>query len=253
MNRPLLQTRGLTKAFGALMATCNLNLEVHAGQVHALIGPNGAGKTTLLKQLSGEMDPDRGSILFNGVDITGLPMHKRAGLGLARSYQITSIFLPFTAEDNVAVAVQASSGHSFRFWKPSRTDPLLRDPARECLALVGLDRRANVTAGNLSHGEQRQLELAMALATKPRMLLLDEPTAGMGLEDTERMIELLKGLKGSVTMLLVEHDMEAVFALADRLTVLDYGEVLCSGPPETVRNDAVVQKVYLGEEKPCSG
>ena len=230
------------------MATCGVDLTIRRGQVHGLIGPNGAGKTTLIRQLCGEILPDKGSIVFDGQNVTALPMHRRARLGLARSFQITSLFLPFTAEDNVAVAVQAAAGHSFRFWKPSITDPALRGPARDALALVGLEHRSGCIAGDLSHGEQRQLELAMALAVGPKLLLLDEPTAGMGREDTAGMIELLRSLKGAVTMLLVEHDMDAVFALSDHLTVLDYGQVLADGPPGDVRNDPAVQRVYLGEE-----
>ena len=175
-------------------------------------------------------------------------MHKRAHLGLARSFQITSIFLRFTAEDNVAMALQAQDGHSFRFWKAARNDQKLRNPAREMLEEVGLADRADVAAANLSHGEQRQLELAMALATRPSMLLLDEPMAGMGLEDSSRMVDFLLNLKGRVTILLVEHDMDAVFALADRITVLVYGKVVATGTPEKIRTDPTVQKAYLGED-----
>jgi branched-chain amino acid transport system ATP-binding protein len=248
MAEPLLKARGLTKTFGAIRATDGLSLDVWTGEVLAVIGPNGAGKTTAVGQLSGELKSDAGTIHFEGRDISGLPMHKRAHLGLARSFQITSIFLRFTAEDNVAMALQAQDGHSFRFWKAARNDQKLRNPAREMLEEVGLADRADVAAANLSHGEQRQLELAMALATRPSMLLLDEPMAGMGLEDSSRMVDFLLKLKGRVTILLVEHDMDAVFALADRITVLVYGKVVATGTPEKIRTDPTVQKAYLGED-----
>ena len=248
MAEPLLKARGLTKTFGAIRATDGLSLDVWTGEILAVIGPNGAGKTTAVGQLSGELKSDAGTIHFEGRDISGLPMHKRAHLGLARSFQITSIFLRFTAEDNVAMALQAQDGHSFRFWKAARNDQRLRNPAREMLEEVGLADRADVVAANLSHGEQRQLELAMALATHPSMLLLDEPIAGMGLEDSSRMVDFLLNLKGRVTILLVEHDMDAVFALADRITVLVYGKVAATGTPEKIRTDPTVQKAYLGED-----
>ena len=248
MAEPLLKARGLTKTFGAIRATDGLSLDVWTGEVLAVIGPNGAGKTTAVGQLSGELKSDAGTIHFEGRDISGFPMHKRAHLGLARSFQITSIFLMFTAEDNVAMALQAQDGHSFRFWKAARNDQKLRNPAREMLEEVGLADRADVAAANLSHGEQRQLELAMALATRPSMLLLDEPMAGMGLEDSSRMVDFLLNLKGRVTILLVEHDMDAVFALADRITVLVYGKVVATGTPEKIRTDPTVQKAYLGED-----
>ncbi len=248
MAEPLLKARGLTKTFGAIRATDGLSLDVWTGEVLAVIGPNGAGKTTAVGQLSGELKSDAGTIHFEGRDISGFPMHKRAHLGLARSFQITSIFLRFTAEDNVAMALQAQEGHSFRFWKSARNDQKLRNPAREMLEEVGLADRADVAAANLSHGEQRQLELAMALATRPSMLLLDEPMAGMGLEDSSRMVDFLLKLKGRVTILLVEHDMDAVFALADRITVLVYGKVVATGTPEKIRTDPTVQKAYLGED-----
>ena len=248
MAEALLKARGLTKSFGAIRATDGLSLDVWTGEVLAVIGPNGAGKTTAVGQLSGELKSDAGTIHFEGRDISGFPMHKRAHLGLARSFQITSIFLRFTAEDNVAMALQAQDGHSFRFWKAARNDQKLRNPAREMLEEVGLADRADVAAANLSHGEQRQLELAMALATRPSMLLLDEPMAGMGLEDSSRMVDFLLKLKGRVTILLVEHDMDAVFALADRITVLVYGKVVATGTPEKIRTDPTVQKAYLGED-----
>ena len=248
MPEPLLLTEGMTKAFGALRATDGLSLAVLPGEIHAVIGPNGAGKTTAIAQISGELIPDSGVIRFQGRDITGLPVHARAHLGLARSFQITSLFLGFTAEDNVAMALQAHGGHSFRFWRDARTDPRLRGPAREVLDRVGLGARAGVPAANLAHGEQRQLELAVALATGPSLLLLDEPMAGMGPEDSVRMVELLKTLKGKVTILLVEHDMDAVFALADRVTVLVYGKAIATGAPEEICADPHVLQAYLGEE-----
>ncbi len=248
MTEPLLTARKLTKTFGALKATDELSLEVQAGEIHAVIGPNGAGKTTAIGQLSGELKSDAGAIVFLGRNITGLPVHKRAQLGLARSFQITSIFMNFTAQDNVAMAIQVRDGHSFRFWKPARTDGKLREPARKVLKEVGLAHRADTVAANLSHGEQRQLELAMALATRPSLLLLDEPMAGMGPESSRRMVDLLQRLKGRLTILMVEHDMNAVFALADRITVLVYGKAVASGGPERIRMDPAVRQAYLGEE-----
>ncbi len=248
MAEALLAARGLTKTYGALKATDSLSLDVIQGEIHALIGPNGAGKTTAIKQLSGEVAPDEGTIHLAGRDITRRPMHGRARLGLARSFQITSVFGGFTAEDNVAMAVQAHDGHSFRFWRPARSDRSLRGPARHILEQVGLAPRAGVIARNLAHGEQRQLEIAMALATTPTLLLLDEPMAGMGPDEARRMVELLGGLKGQVAILLVEHDMDAVFALADRVTVLVTGREVATGPPDAIRADPVVREAYLGEE-----
>ncbi len=247
MAEPLLQADLLVKAFGALRASDNLSLDVAAGEIHALIGPNGAGKTTAIAQLSGELKPDEGRVRFQGADITGLAVHARARLGLARSYQITSIFPAFAAEANVALAIQAGAPHSFQFWKPAAGDPDLVEPARRVLALVGLGERAGVAAAALSHGEQRQLELAMALATEPVMLLLDEPMAGLGAEETGRMVGTLRALRGRVTILLVEHDMDAVFQLADRITVLVKGRAIATGAPGAIRADAQVRAAYLGE------
>jgi len=252
MTGPVMSVRNLKKTFGALRATDGLYLDIAPKEIHAIIGPNGAGKTTVIRQLSGEYLPDGGTIHFKGMNITHLPMYKRAHLGLARSFQVSSIFLKFTAEDNVAMAIQAHDGHSFRFWKPARTDTKLRNPAKKVLEKVGLLHRANVVSENLSHGEQRQLELAMALATKPSLLLLDEPMAGMGREDSKQMISLLESLKGQVSILMVEHDMDAVFTLADRITVLVYGKAIATGIPETIQNDPDVQAAYLGKEKTCS-
>jgi branched-chain amino acid transport system ATP-binding protein len=244
----MLEVRGLTKRFGALRASDGIDFGVREGETHAVIGPNGAGKTTFIGQLAGTLLPDAGTILFAGEDITALPAPKRARRGLARSFQITSIYPEFTALDNVSLAVQAHSGHSFRFWRDARSDPALADPARRVLEQVGLGERSHVLAANLAHGEQRQLEVAMALATSPRMLLLDEPMAGMGVDESQRMIELLRSLKGRKTMILVEHDMDAVFRLADRISVLVYGRVIATGVPEQIRLNEEVRNAYLGEE-----
>jgi branched-chain amino acid transport system ATP-binding protein len=247
MSAPLLQVENLAKRFGGIVATDDLSLDVANGELHAIIGPNGAGKTTLIAQLSGQLTPDSGRIHFEGADITTLPMHKRSTLGLARSFQITSLFLDLSVLDNVALAVQAHAGHSFRFWRDARREPELREPARAALARAGLSARADQPASALSHGEHRQLELAMALAGSPRMLLLDEPMAGLGLEESARMVAMLRALKREVTILLVEHDMEAVFALADRITVLVYGRAIASGAPDDIRANAAVREAYLGE------
>ena len=244
----LLVTEHLSKQFGGVIATDDVGLTVNDGEIHAVIGPNGAGKTTLIAQLAGELAPDAGTIRFDGRDVTRLPVHERSRLGLARSFQVTSIFREFTVLDNVALAVQAHSGSSFRFWHDARRDPALRGPARAALAAVGLADRADVVAGNLAHGEQRQLEIAMTLATEPQVLLLDEPLAGMGVAEAERMVALLLALKKEHGMLLVEHDMDAVFTLADRLTVMVNGQVIASGSPAQIRADAGVQAAYLGEE-----
>ncbi|WP_413206608.1 ABC transporter ATP-binding protein [Rhodospirillum sp. A1_3_36] len=244
---PILELDGLCKTFGGVTAADNLSLTVAPGEIHALIGPNGAGKTTTMAQITGEIRPDAGRIRLDGRDVTGLPVYARAALGMGRSFQITTLFPRFSALDNVAMAVQAKAGSSFRFWRPARRDARLREPAREALSRVGLADRADVPASALSHGEKRALELAMALAGQPRLLLLDEPMAGMGPEESQRMVTLLLALKGSVAMLLVEHDMDAVFALADQLTVLVTGTVVASGDPETVRADPDVRRAYLGE------
>jgi branched-chain amino acid transport system ATP-binding protein len=245
---PLLAIRGLAKRFGGLQATDGVDLDVVQGETHAIIGPNGAGKTTLIGQLAGDLRPDAGTMRFGGRDVTALDAPARSRLGLARSFQITSIFRDLTVLDNVALAVQAHAGHSFRFWGSARADHALRVPALAVLASVGLDGRADVLAGNLAHGEQRRLEIAMALATKPRLLLLDEPVAGMGLEESQRMVGFLGALKGGLTIVLVEHDMDVVFTLADRISVMVYGRILATGTPEEVRANAAVRKAYLGED-----
>lgn len=244
----MLQVRDLYKHFGGVVAIDHLDLEVTPGEVHALIGPNGAGKTTLIGQLTGLVSPDSGTIRFAGKDLTALPVHVRSGLGLARSFQVTSLFLDLTVLDNVALAVQAHAGHSFRFWKNARSESVLRDPARKVLAQVGLSELKDEIAGVLAHGQQRQLEIAMALATNPKLLLLDEPMAGMGPEESAAMVNLLRNLKGGVTMLLVEHDMDAVFALADRITVLVYGRAIATGTPDAIRQNPEVRAAYLGED-----
>ena len=248
MNEGVLEVRGLSKRFGGLVATDAVSLDVAAREIHAVIGPNGAGKTTLIEQLTGTLMPDAGSIRFAGQDITRLPAYRRSHLGIARSFQITSIFHPLSTLENALLAVQAHAGHSYRFWRPARTDPSLVGPATAALERVGLGPRAHLNAGTLSHGEHRQLEIAMALATEPSLLLLDEPMAGMGLEESRRMVDILKGLKDDKTILLIEHDMDAVFALADRITVMVNGRVIASGPPDAIRGDDAVRRAYLGDE-----
>ena len=249
MAEPILRVEGLNKSFGGVVATHNLDFEVEPGEIHAVIGPNGAGKTTFVAQLSGMLKPDSGRIFFDGNDVTELSAPARSHAGLARSFQITSVFRNFTALQNVALSIQAHSGHSFRMWKPAATDAELNDPAQEILEQVGLGARSGILAANLAHGEQRQLEIAMALATRPRMLLLDEPTAGMGPEDTQHITQFLAGLKGTYSMLLIEHDMDTVFALADRITVLVYGRAIATGTPEAIRANDEVRAAYLGEEE----
>ena len=249
----LLQVENLAKRFGGIIATDDLTFGVLEGELHAVIGPNGAGKTTLIAQLAGERQPDSGRIRFADSDITSVPMHTRSALGLARTFQITSLFLNLSVLDNVALAVQAHAGHSFRFWRSARSEMELREPARAALDRVGLSARTHLPASALSHGEHRQIELAMALASRPRMLLLDEPMAGLGPEESARMVAMLRELKKELTILLVEHDMEAVFALADRITVLVYGRVIASGKPEEIRNNAQVRDAYLGEQEAVHG
>jgi branched-chain amino acid transport system ATP-binding protein len=244
----VLRIENLHRRFGALVVTDGVSLDVRPGELHAIIGPNGAGKTTLINQISGFLAPDAGRIVFNGRDITALPVHVRAGLGLARSFQVTSILPGFSALENVALAVQARAGSSFRPFGRASGEPSLNLPARAALDEVGLGARADVTAGTLSHGEKRALEIAIALAMQPKLLLLDEPMAGTGREETGRLIALLTRLKGRFPMILVEHDMTAVFALADRISVMIYGRVLASGAPDAVRNDSAVVTAYLGDE-----
>jgi branched-chain amino acid transport system ATP-binding protein len=246
---PLLRVENLVRRFGGIVATDNLSLDVATGELHAIIGPNGAGKTTLISQLIGQLRPSAGTIRFAGQDITHLPAWRRSQRGLARSFQITSLLPDFTAADNVALAAQARDGHSFHFWGNARREKHLRDAARSALARVGLEQRADVVVSKLSHGEQRELELAVALATKPQLLLLDEPMAGLGATESARMVKLLAELRREVTIVLVEHDMEAVFALADRITVLVYGRVIASDVPAAIRGNEEVKRAYLGDQR----
>ena len=249
MAEPVLRLKGLRKRFGGLAVTDGVSLEVAPGEIHAVIGPNGAGKTTLIHQVSGTLRPDAGRVVFAGQDVTALALARRARLGLARSFQITSVLPGFTALENAALAVQARSGSSFRFLRAASTEPALNREARVALEQVGLADRAQVPAAALSHGERRQLELAIALAMQPRLLLLDEPLAGAGMEETERLVALLRGLKGHYAVLLVEHDMQAVFALADRISVLVYGRLVATGTPAVIRADPAVRAAYLGEDE----
>lgn len=249
MADALLDVRGLSRRFAAVDALKAVDFSVVAGEVHALIGPNGAGKTTFIHHVSGALRPDSGSVHFAGQDVTGLSMHERVRAGMARSYQITNVFLGLCARDNVVLAVQgrADAGSSFRFWQPVAAETALFAEAESWLAQVGLADKADAVAGSLSHGEQRALELAMALATKPQLLLLDEPMAGTGPEESARMVELIENLARHVTILLVEHDMEAVFRLADRISVLVNGRMICTGTPDEVRSDPGVRRAYLGD------
>lgn len=244
----LLRIRGLQKAFGAVRASHDVDLDVLPGEIHAVIGPNGAGKTTLVAQICGQSQPDAGTIHFDGRDITDMPQEERPNLGLVRSFQITSIFPDFSALENVMMAVQVHAGHSFHFFADAARDETLTGPALASLDLVGLAANAQTSAFALSHGQQRRLELAMALALEPKLLVLDEPMAGMGTEETADVIALLNSLRDSVTMVLVEHDMDAVFALADRISVLVYGRVIATGTPDDIRNNAQVREAYLGDE-----
>ena len=249
MTEPILQVTGLNRRFGAIQASRDLSFGVNAGEMHALIGPNGAGKTTAINQLTGEIEPDSGSIVFDGRDITRLPVHKRALMGLARSFQITAVFEHLTIAENLALAVQAHMGHSYRFWARADRDPRLTLLTRDALQLVGLEERASAPASSLSHGEKRQLEVGMALAGQPKLLLLDEPMAGMGPGGAIEMSSLIREMKGEITILLVEHDMDVVFSLADRVTVLVYGEAVVTGTPEEIRANPVVRQAYLGGEQ----
>ena len=252
MAEALLSIQGLRKHYGGLAVTNDVNLEVYPGEIHALIGPNGAGKTTLIHQVTGTVAPDAGRVVFAGVDITRFSFPRRVHAGLARSFQITSIIAGFSVLENVALAAQAKRGSSFRFLHPAASEAALNEAAREALAEVGLTDRSVIMAGALSHGEKRALEIAIALATQPRMLLLDEPLAGAGPEETERLITLLRRLKSRYAILLVEHDMQAVFALADRISVLAEGRIIASGSTTEIRASDEVRAAYLGEEEiPC--
>ncbi|MBT3914847.1 MAG: ABC transporter ATP-binding protein [Rhodospirillaceae bacterium] len=248
MTEIVLKVENLVKNFGGLVATDSFNMEVEQGEIHAVIGPNGAGKTTLIHQLSGMLNQDAGTIHFDGQEISHLSPANRCHAGMVRSYQITSIFKDFSVLNNVAMAIQAQEGHSFRFWRNADKDVELASKAMAILEEIGLQDRANVLADNLAHGEQRQLEIAMALATSPKLLLLDEPMAGMGPEESARVTKHLSSMKGQYTMLLIEHDMDAVFALADRITVLVYGQAVACGTPQEIRGNAEVRQAYLGED-----
>ena len=248
MTAVLLQVQGLVKRFGGLVATDQAQLEVRTGEIHALIGPNGAGKTTLIQQLSGALAPDAGQIVFDGADITPLSMHARVHRGLARSYQITSIFQRLPVLDNLALALQARQGSSLRFWHAARAEAQRYAQAAAVAERVGLGEQLQLPAGALSHGQQRQLEVGIALATGAKLLLLDEPMAGMGAEESERMVALLHSLRGECTLLLVEHDMDAVFRLADTISVLVAGRVIASGAPDAIRANIEVRRAYLGDD-----
>jgi branched-chain amino acid transport system ATP-binding protein len=245
----LLQLNGLCKSYGALDVTRDVSLTIAPGQVHALIGPNGAGKTTLVGQIAGAIRPDRGEVMLDGRNITHLPPQRRAQLGLARSFQIITLLPDFTARENVAIAVQRRHGSSFRFFRDAGRERALNTEADAALALVGLSGRATTLAGAMSHGEKRHLELAMALACAPKLLLLDEPMAGIGHDEAARLVTLLQSLRGQFAMLLVEHDMDAVFALADQVSVLVQGAVIASGPPAAIRADPAVRAAYLGQDE----
>ena len=246
MAEPLLRVDNLVRRYGGITATDNLSMEVVPGELHAIIGPNGAGKTTLISQLTGQVMPNSGTIRFAGRDVTGLPSYKRSRLGLARSFQITSLLKDFSAIDNVALAAQAHDGHSFRFWGNARKETRLREAARAALERVGLGKRADIVVSQLSHGEQRELELAVALATKPQLLLLDEPMAGLGVTESARMVALLKELRKEVTIVLVEQDFEFASDLADRLYVIEHGEVVAHIPAEEIASRQETLKELLG-------
>jgi branched-chain amino acid transport system ATP-binding protein len=247
MPEPLLRAEALRKRFGGVVAADNLHFAVEPGELHALIGPNGAGKTTFVHQLAGALRPDAGRIVFDGRDVTSKSLHERVRLGLARSYQITSVFRGFSVLHNLALAVLARNGSSLRFWRPLADESQLFEQARSVAERVGLAGREHSIAATLAHGEQRQLEVGLALATGARLLLLDEPMAGMGPEESRRMVQLIAGLKGQVTVLLVEHDMDAVFRLADRISVLVSGRIIATGAPDAIRANTEVQRAYLGD------
>ena len=246
---PILKIIGLSKQFGGITATNNIDLNITDGEIHAVIGPNGAGKTTLISQLSGDLQADAGAIVFQGNLINNMSSNKRSLLGIARTFQITSLMLDMSTLENVMLAVQAHSGHSYCFWQDARQDDQLVEPALKVLKQVGLLGRKNIMTRELSHGEHRQLEIAMALATQPKLLLLDEPMAGMGAEETQKLIAILKKLKTGKTMILIEHDMNAVFSLADRITVMVYGKIIATGSPKEIRANQKVKAAYLGDEE----
>ena len=244
----MLSLASLSKRFGGVVAVDGATLDVAAGEVHALIGPNGAGKTTLINLISGGTGLDAGQITFLGSDLTKAKPHDRVRAGLARSYQITSIFRRFSVLDNLALAVQARSGSSFSFWKPVAAEHALFDEARTIAEEINLSSKLDFLASSLSHGEQRALEVGLALATRPKLLLLDEPMAGMGPEESNFMIALIGRVRAQVAVLLVEHDMVAVFRLADRISVMVNGRLIATDRPEKIRVNAEVRKAYLGDE-----
>jgi len=245
---PVLSLKKVGKRFGGVVAVDDVDLAVAQGEVHALIGPNGAGKTTLISLICGTMPSNQGEIYFRNAELTRAKPHARVAAGLARSYQITSIFRRFSVLDNLALAVQARSGSSFSFWRPVESESALFDEARSIAAEVGLSEKTNMMAAQLSHGDQRVLEVGLALATRPQLVLLDEPMAGMGPEESQRMIALISRIRAQVTVLLVEHDMDAVFRLADRISVMVNGRLIATGSPENIRGNEEVRRAYLGDE-----
>ena len=247
MSEPILEVSALSKSYAALQALWEVSFAVSSGQIHAIIGPNGAGKTTLVNQLTGDLLPDSGAVLYRSRDITRLKTHRRARLGLARSFQITHIFENLTVAENMALSICAHCGHNFRFWKKALDSPVVRERLPEALATVDLDRKAGMPASALSHGEKRQLEVGMALTGNPELLILDEPMAGLGPGGTVELSKLIRRLKGSLTILLVEHDMDVVFSLADMITVLVYGQNILTAAPDAVRRDERVREAYLGD------
>jgi branched-chain amino acid transport system ATP-binding protein len=253
MSETILEVRDLYKHFGGLVVNSHCNLDVTRGEIHALIGPNGAGKTTMIAQIAGMLKPDGGRIIFDGADITRLPVHARVDRGLARTFQITSIFPGYTVLDNLALSVQARRGSSFRFWRPRQAERELFEAAAEIADAVGLSRRLQTPAGTLAHGEQRRLEIGLALACDAKLLLLDEPMAGIGADESGPMIELIRRVRSHAAILLVEHDMDAVFQLADRISVLVYGELIATGTPAAIRANERVHDAYLGQEEPDHG
>lgn len=248
MAEPILEITGLRKSFGALKATDDVSLDLRPGEIHGLIGPNGAGKSTLIKQIAGEITPDAGEVRLRGRSLSGIDAAGRARLGMARSFQVSSVAPEFTVLQNVVLSAQGASGATFRFFRPVMRDAGLLGTAHDCIMRAGLSGREAVPAAELAHGERRKLEIAMALALKPALFLLDEPMAGMGTEGARALGDLLDGLRQRAPILLVEHDMDAVFRLSDRVSVLVYGRIIATGTPEEIRADAEVQRVYLGEE-----
>ncbi len=244
----VLQTTNLVKQFGGIRAVDGVNLSVARGELHAIIGPNGAGKTTFMAQLAGELKPDHGTITFEGIDITQTDAPRRARLGLARTFQITSLIMPMTLLENTMLAVQATHRHSFRLWTLVHRDREMREAAMHALTQVGIEAHADCIAAEVSYGLHRQLEIAMALAMKPKLLLLDEPASGMGAEQSAQIVDLLEGLKRKLTIVLIEHDMDAVFSLADTVSVLVSGRMIATDSAANIRNNTEVQRAYLGED-----